>query len=107
MTTPPEAAIVSATDAKNDFGRILEKVIRGGKVVITRHNAPKAVLLSIDEFSALSNAHKAEIDTLSEDFDTLLARMQMPAARAGMKAAFDATPTELGRAAHTAARKRA
>jgi len=40
------------------------------------------------------------------DFDALLAGMQTPKARAGMKAAFDATPRELGRAAVAAARKR-
>lgn len=103
---PTETASISATDAKNEFGRILEKVIRGGKVVITKHDSPKAVLISMDEFNALSNAHRAEIDALSEEFDNLLARMQTTAARAGMKAAFNATPKELGKAALAAARKR-
>ena len=102
----PEAASVSATDAKNEFGRILEKVIQGGTVMITRHDVPKAVLISVEEFNALSRAHRVEIDTLSDEFDALLARMQTPAARAGMKAAFDASPKQLGEAALAAARKR-
>ncbi len=102
----PEAASVSATDAKNEFGRILEKVIQGGTVMITKHNVPKAVLISVDEFNALSRAHRVELDTLSDEFDALLARMQTPAARAGMKAAFDASPKQLGQAARAAARKR-
>jgi len=102
-----EAVVISATDAKNEFGRILEKVIQGGKVVITKHDSPKAVLISMEEFNTLSNAHKAALETLSAEFDKLLARMQTPAARAGMKAAFHATPKELGRAAVAAARKRA
>jgi antitoxin Phd len=97
---------ISATDAKNEFGRILEKVIQGGRVVITKHDSPKAVLVSIEEFDALSNAHRVELEMLSAEFDTLLARMQTPAARAGMKAAFHATPKELGQAALAAARKR-
>jgi prevent-host-death family protein len=97
---------VSATVAKNEFGRILETVIQGGKVAITKHGSPKAVLISIEEFDALSNAHRAELETLSEEFDRLLARMQTPAARAGMNAAFHATPKELGKAAAAAARKR-
>lgn len=101
-----DAIEISATDAKNEFGRILEEVIRGGKVVITKHDSPKAVLVSIEEFTALSNAHRAELEMLSGEFDRLLARMQTPAARAGMKAAFHATPKELGKAA-LAARKRA
>ena len=103
---PAQSVSISATEAKNEFGRILETVIRGGKVVITKHDSPKAVLVSMDEFNALSNAHKAELEALSAEFDGLLARMQTPAARAGMNAAFHATPKELGKTAVTAARKR-
>ena len=102
-----QSVAISATEAKNEFGRILERVIQGAKVVITKHDSPKAVLISMHEFNALSNAHKAELETLSEEFDGLLARMQAPAARAGMDAAFHATPKELGKAAVAAARKRA
>jgi len=104
---PMQSVAVSATDAKNEFGRILETVIQGGKVVITKHDSPKAVLISMDEFNALSNAHKAELEALSEEFDGLLVGMQTPAARAAMNAAFHAMPRELGKAAAAAAGKRA
>ncbi len=100
------ASSVTATDAKNEFGRLLEMVIQGGVVVITKRDAPKAVLLSVDEFNALALATERKLDTLSGEFDALLARMQTPKARAGMKAAFDASPKQLGRAAVAAARKR-
>lgn len=106
MTTPQITASISATDAKNEFGRILEKVIQGGTVVITKHHEPKAVLMSINHFNELSRANRARLDTLSGEFDALLARMQAPAARAGMKSAFNASPKQLGRAAVAAARKR-
>lgn len=98
---------VPATEAKNEFGRMLETVIQGGRIVITKHDAPKAVLISIDEFNELTNAPTAGLEALSRDFDDLLASMQMPAARAGMKAAFRASPKQLGNAAVAAARKRA
>jgi len=104
---PMQSVAISATDAKNEFGRILEKVIQGGKVVITKHDSPKAVLISMSEFNTLSNAHKAELESLSKEFDGLLARMQTPAARAGMHAAFHASPKALGKAAVAAARRRA
>ncbi len=104
---PMQSVAISATEAKNEFGRILETVIQGGKVVITKHDSPKAVVISMDEFNALSNAHRAELEALSEKFDRFLARMQTPAARAGMNAAFRATPKELGKAAVAAARRRA
>src|ERR1019366_3821260 len=78
---PMGAAAISATVAKNEFGRILEKVIQGGRVVITKHDSPKAVLISMEEFNALSNAHRVELEMLSDEFDRFLARMQTPAAR--------------------------
>lgn len=101
-----EAAAFTATDAKKQFARVLELVLQGGAVVITKHDAPKAVLLSVDEFTALAGATEGTLDTLSAEFDALLARMQTPRARAGMKAAFAASPRELGKAAVAAARKR-
>ena len=75
-------------------------------MVVTKHNAPKAVILSIDEFNALSRAGELKLDALSRQFDALLERMQTPEARAGMQAAFEASPSALGKTAVTAARKR-
>ena len=103
--SPRASSTVTATDAKNEFGRVLEKVIQGGIVFITRHDEPKAVLMSLDEFNALKNASRIKLDSLTGEFDALLARMQTPAARAGMKAAFDAPPKQMGNAAVRIARK--
>jgi prevent-host-death family protein len=103
---PVEASTVTATDAKKEFGSVLERVVRGGVVVITKHDTPKAVLLPVEEFNALARAAERELDTLSEEFDALFARMQTPKARAGMRAAFEASPKQLGKAAVAAARKR-
>ena len=101
-----DTSSVTATDAKKEFARMLEMVIQGGVVVITKHDAPKAVLLSVDEFNALAHAPSLKLDALSGQFDALLARMQTPKARAGMKAVFAASPKQLGRAAVAAARRR-
>src|SRR5260370_20470348 len=100
------ASTVTATDVKNEFGRVLEKVIQGAIVVITKHDEPKAVLISVHEFNALTNANRIKLDTLSGEFDALVARMQTPAARARMKAAFDASPKQMGKAAGGGARQR-
>jgi prevent-host-death family protein len=100
------AASFTATDAKKEFGRVLDIVLRGGRVVITRHDQPKAVVLSMDEFTALTQATERTLETLSGRFDALLAGLQTPRARAGLRAAFEATPKEIGRAAVAAARRR-
>lgn len=89
---------VAATRLKNEFGAVLEEAARGA-VAITRHDAPKAVLVSYEEFQALVNARSQSLSELDAEFDALLARMQTPKAKRGVEAAFRAQPVELGRAA--------
>jgi len=88
---------VAATRLKNEFGAVLEQAGRGA-VAITRHDAPKAVLVSYEEFQALVNAKTQSLSELDAEFDALLSRMQTPKAKKGVEAAFKASPTELGRA---------
>ena len=95
---------VAATRIKNEFGAVLEQAVRGGAVAITKHEPPKAVLISYDEFQALVKARSPDLGDLTAEFDTLLGRMQTPAAAKGMEAAFNASPAELGRAAVKAAK---
>ena len=88
---------VAATRLKNEFGAVLEEAARGA-VAITRHDAPKAVLVSYDEFRALVNGRSQSLSELDGEFDALLERMQSPKAKKGVEAAFRASPAELGRA---------
>ncbi len=99
-------ASYTATEAKHEFGRVLEQAIHGATVVITKHDAPRAVLISMDQFKALQDAPQMKLDTLSEQFDALLDRMQTRQARRGMSVAFNASPKQLGKAAVVSARKR-
>lgn len=99
-------AEASATKVKNEFGRWLEKAIRGEVVVITKHDSPKAVLLSVDEYQALARAPEARIENLRAEFDALLDRMQTPRVRRAMRAAFRASPKDLAKTAVAAASKR-
>ena len=98
-----EPSLFSATKAKNDFGTVLDRVLQGDVVVVTKHDAPKAVIISIEDYQALSKGAARALDALTAEFDALLDRMQTSKARAGMQTAFDASPEELGRAAVTAA----
>ena len=99
-------ASYTATEAKSEFGRLLEQAIQGTTVLITKHNSPRAVLISLDHFQALQESPQAKLNFLTEQFDTLLERMQSPKARRGMAAAFGANNKQLGKAAVAAARKR-
>jgi antitoxin Phd len=95
---------VAATRFKNQFGAVFEQAALGGAIAITKHDTPKAVLMSIAEFEALTTSREPALDELSERFDELLERMQQPAAKAALASAFDATPAQLGRSAVKAAR---
>lgn len=97
---------VTATEAKTRFGPLLEGAIQGRTVVITRHNTAKAVLLPMAEYEALTARRTLEIPELDAEFDALLASMQTPESRKARRAAFNASPKELGRAALEAAQRR-
>lgn len=99
-----DAPVVTATRLKNELGAVFEEAALSGAVVITKHDTPKAVLLSYAEFEALTASATPSLNDLSGRFDKLLATMQKPEAKAGVAAAFEATPEELGAAAVKAAR---
>jgi antitoxin Phd len=97
---------VTATVAKNNFGRLLEQAIQGRPVIITKNDRPRAVLMSIEGYDALAQAEQDALTALRTEFDAMLARMQTPRVRAAVQAALEATPEEIGQAAVAAARKR-
>jgi prevent-host-death family protein len=99
-----DAPSVSASDAKNGFGQMLDRVGREGRLAITKRDHPCAVLISIDEYRALVASEQPALDSLTAEFDALYARMQAPGAAAAMESAFAMTPDELGRAARQHAR---
>jgi len=97
---------VAATDIKNAFASVWERMMAEGAIAITRHEKPKTVLVSIERFEELVRSSRPALDQLTEEFDDLLAGMQTTKARRGMAAAFKASPIQLGKAAVSAARKR-
>ena len=99
-----DAVKTSATDFKQHVGRYLD-IARTQRVVIERQGRPTAVLISVEEYEALNPSPARTLDLLTEEFDTLVARMQRPAFRKAMAEAFEATPAKLG-AAHRRAMKR-
>lgn len=99
-----DVPVVSATRLKTEFGTLFEQVARGGAVAISRHDAPKAVLISYDEFAALAKLRSPALDDLGAEFDAMLERMQEPAVRRANATAYDATPEQMGAAAVRAAR---
>lgn len=97
---------VTATDIKNSFASVWDRMNAEGAVAITRHEKPRAVLVTIERFEELIRAGRPDLSQLTEEFDTLLAGMQTTRAKRGMATAFKASPSQLGKAAASAGRKR-
>ena len=100
------AVRMTATKVKNRMGHVLDRVMQGEIVLITRHETPRAAVVPIAEFERLSGTPDRVLSGLSKKYDAMLARMQSPEARKRMKAAFKATPKQLAEAALEFARKR-
>lgn len=87
-----------ASDAKNQFGQALDSALSGRAVLITKHDQPKAILISIQEFEAMTKPQRV-LDELDAEFEAMFEQMQTPESRAAVERFFDASPEELGEAA--------
>ncbi len=101
-----ELELVTATEAKNSFGTVLDKVMAQGRVGITKYDEVRAVVLSVREYEELLAKQHDPLQTLHRDFDALVERMQTPGAKQAGKSLFSASPSSLGRAAASNARRR-
>ena len=103
-----EMPTISATELKNATADVFEQVAARRAVAITRHEKPRAVLLSVEEYEALTGQKNPDwLEKLHEEYRGMLDRMQGPEQRAAAEKLFKATPEELGEAALWAAQQKA
>ena len=101
-----ETPTISATELKNATADVFEQVAARRAVAITRHDKPRAVLLSVEQYEALTGQQNPDwLEKLHEEYRGLLDRMQGPEQRAAAEKLFNATPEELGEAALWAAQQ--
>lgn len=96
---------IPAEALKNAPGSVLDKAASGHAVAVTRRSAPRAVILSIEDFQALARDRSPGLGELEGRFEALVASMQTKESKAGVAALLRASPDELGRTAAAAARK--
>jgi antitoxin Phd len=97
---------VSATEAQNNFGRVLGKVAEEGVVYITKYDRPQAVVISVDRYESLVGESAPDLEDLTREFDALLARMQSPEAARAVDRLFAMNADELGDAAVRGAQRK-
>lgn len=93
-----------SSSVQNEFGRMLDQA-RDYDIVVTRHDVPRAVLVSAERYRELVGREAAILETLQAQFDALYAQMQTPEVQAGTTRGFRTTPTEMGQAAVAAAQR--
>ena len=109
-TTVPrvrELPTITATELKNATADVFEQVTAKQAIAITRHEKPRAILLSVEQYEALTGHRPEWLEKLHEEYRGMLERMQGPEQRAAAERAFNATPEQLGKAAVWAAQQKA
>jgi prevent-host-death family protein len=102
-----ELPTITATELKNATADVFDQVAAKQAVAITRHEKPRAVLLSVEQYEALTGQRPDWLEQLHEEYRGMLDRMQGPEQRAIADKLFQATPQELGEAALRAAQQEA
>jgi antitoxin Phd len=100
-----ELPTITATELKNATADVFDQVAAKQAIAITRHEKPRAILLSIEQYEALTGQRPDWLEALHEECRGMLERMQGPEQRAAAERAFNATPEELGEAAVWAAQQ--
>jgi len=100
-----ELPTVTATALKNSIADVFDQVAAGGAIAITRHDKPRAVMLSVEAYEALKTPPLPGLDAIQAEYHEMFRQMQEPAQRAGMTRLFEATSEELGEAALKACRQ--
>jgi PHD/YefM family antitoxin component YafN of YafNO toxin-antitoxin module len=96
---------VSTTELAGAIQKVTSAVLSAGAVLVTKHDQPAMVLVSVDRYLQLTRAAEPDLGALTRRFDDMVARMQGPEAERRMAEAFAMTPAELGAAAQRAAAK--
>ncbi len=94
-----ELPTITATVLKNSTADVLDQLAPDQAVAITRHNKPRAVLLTVDHYDALMAGQTKWLAELHEEYRGMLAKMQTREQKAAALRLFRATPEELGAAA--------
>ncbi|RZJ10166.1 MAG: type II toxin-antitoxin system Phd/YefM family antitoxin [Rubrivivax sp.] len=95
---------VSATQLVAGIQKVGRTVDAHGAVLITKHDQPAYVLMSVERYRELQRAAEPDLGTLNAEFDALLASMQ--GKEAAMAEAFAMPPEALGAVAVRAAKAR-
>lgn len=94
---------VTASVLKNKFSEVA-RLAAGGPLAVSRHNRREFVILTAGQYAELRQSRRAPLESLTAEFDQLVAKMNTPKAKRATAALFSASPKALGKAAVNARR---
>ena len=87
-----ELPTITASEAKNRFGKVFDQVLSEGPIAVSRHEKPSLVILSVNDFERLKAGESPAINKLDSEFDQWFENQQTPEARESMNRAFNTLP---------------
>lgn len=93
-----DLAEVTASVLKNKFSEVARLASRE-PLAVSRHNRREFVILTAAQYEELQQSRRAPLESLTAEFDQLVARMNTPKAKRATASLFSASSAELGTAA--------
>lgn len=97
-----------ASDVKSRWRDIVEEARAYGEVIVTNHNRPEVMVVSIDQYAKLKSDALANdpLTKLRADFDRELAVLRTAVSSRKLRRVFASTPEGIAKAANASRRKR-
>ncbi len=84
---------VSASVLKNKFSEAVRLASRG-PLAVSRHKRREFVILTAEHYEELQQSRRAPLESLSIEFDQMVAQMNTPADRAARRSFFKASASK-------------
>ena len=94
---------VTASVLKNKFSEVA-RLASSGPLAVSRHNRREFVILTAGQYEELQQSRRAPLESLTAEFDQMVAKMNTPKAKRASASLFSASPKALGKAAVNARR---
>lgn len=102
---PPAFGFPSVADLPEVTASVLRNKLRetarltsGGPLAVSRHNRREFVILSAGQYEELQQSRRASLESLTAEFDRMVASMNTPADRAARRRFFKASAVKPGSA---------
>jgi antitoxin Phd len=88
---------ITASVLKNKFSEVA-RLASSGPLAVSRHHRREFVILTAEQYEELQQSRRSPLESLTAEFDQMVAKMNTPAGKQAVDALFSATSADLSRA---------